>query len=261
MATGRPPDVHRQRMTRTWVPGASPSAQQMSCGTGRRDTCRAWHTMTLPMGSTVVLSPATPSIGIWYSAGLARYSCPSGSLRSSARRESSSTATSISARLTLKRRASALRRGSFQPGSRCTSAAAIRSASTPAAEPWPSAAGRPVSPLPLCAAAPLRPLSRPWVQARQSFAALRQGVVNRNVSSASAVCAVARRDEAAGRAGGGGPDRQRARERHPPALRKPLWCALTWYRAVDATGVDGTERVQAAAGSGRRVGFIVRQPR
>jgi hypothetical protein len=39
-------------------------------------------------------------------------------------------AVSISVRLTLYRRASALRLGSRQPGSRCTSAAAIRSAST-----------------------------------------------------------------------------------------------------------------------------------
>ena len=229
MATGRPPDVHRQRMTRTWVPGASPSAQQMSCGAGRRDTCRAWQTMTLPMGSTVVLSPATPSIGIWYSAGLARYSCPSGSLRSSARRESSSTATSISARLTLKRRASALRRGSFQPGSRCTSAAAIRSASTPAAEPWPSAAAGPVSPLPLCAAAPpsaaFPPLgSSPAVIPIPHCAG----------ESCTGTCPAPQRSapwpgrmrRPAGQAARG-PDRQRARERHPPALRKPLWCALT----------------------------------
>src|ERR1700678_238242 len=42
-------------------------------------------------------------------------------------------AASISPRLTLYLLASALRRGSRQPGSRCTSAAAIRSASTPAA--------------------------------------------------------------------------------------------------------------------------------
>jgi hypothetical protein len=42
-------------------------------------------------------------------------------------------AASISVRLTLYLLASALRRGSRQPGSRCTSAAAIRSASTPAA--------------------------------------------------------------------------------------------------------------------------------
>ena len=42
-------------------------------------------------------------------------------------------AASISAMLTLYLRASALRRGSCQPGSRCTSAAAIRSASTPLA--------------------------------------------------------------------------------------------------------------------------------
>jgi len=42
-------------------------------------------------------------------------------------------AASISVRLTLYLRASALRLGSRQPGSRCTSAAAIRSASTPAA--------------------------------------------------------------------------------------------------------------------------------
>src|SRR5215469_8691755 len=47
------------------------------------------------------------------------------------RRESSPIAESISAMLTLYRRASALRLGSRQPGSRCTRAAAIRSASTP----------------------------------------------------------------------------------------------------------------------------------
>ena len=118
MATGDPPEVHRQRTTWTCAPAVRPRAQQMSCGAGRRDTCLAWQTIALPIGSTVVLSPASPSIGIWYSAGLARYNWPSGSLRSSERRDSSSTATSISARLTLNRRASALRRGSFQPGSR-----------------------------------------------------------------------------------------------------------------------------------------------
>jgi len=50
-------------------------------------------------------------------------------------------ATSISVRLTLYLLASALRRGSRQPGSRCTSAAAIRSASTPAAPAAPGGAG------------------------------------------------------------------------------------------------------------------------
>jgi hypothetical protein len=124
----------------------------MSCGAGRRDTCLAWQTIALPIGSTVVLSPATPSMAIWYSAGLARYSCPSGSLRSNDRRESSSTATSISATLTLKRRASALRRGSFQPGSRCTRAAAIRSARTSAADPWAPGPAPPGAPQPFPAA-------------------------------------------------------------------------------------------------------------
>ena len=44
----------------------------MSCGAWRRETCLAWQLIELPIGSTVVLSPARPSIGIWYSAGLAR---------------------------------------------------------------------------------------------------------------------------------------------------------------------------------------------
>src|ERR1700759_1673332 len=105
MATGLPPEVHRQRTTRTWVPGSRPRAQQMSWGAWRRDTCLAWQLIALPIGSTVVLSPARPSIGIW-----------------------------VSARLTLTRRARALRRGSFQPASRWTRAAAIRSASTLAAD-------------------------------------------------------------------------------------------------------------------------------
>src|SRR6185437_6435663 len=61
--------------------------------------------------------------------------------RTSERRARSPSAASISVRLTLYRRASALRRGSRQPGSRCTSAAAIRSASTVVARsgPRPSA--------------------------------------------------------------------------------------------------------------------------
>ena len=133
MATGSAPTAHTQRMIRTSRSPAAPSAQATSCGASRCDTCLAWQLISPPIGSSWVLRPPIPSTGIRYSAGLARYSCPSGSLRINDRRASSPMATSISAMLTLYRRASALRLGSCQPGSRCTSAAAIRSASTPLA--------------------------------------------------------------------------------------------------------------------------------
>src|SRR5580658_7122284 len=56
-------------------------------------------------------------------------------------------AAEISVRLTLYRLASALRLGSRQPGSRCTSAAAIRSASTPVAPLAPPAVVLPAMPV------------------------------------------------------------------------------------------------------------------
>ena len=70
-----------------------------------------------PIGSTRETSPNTPSSGTQYSAGLARYTCPSGRRRTRCRATSSSMAASISAELTLYRLASAVSRGSRQPGS------------------------------------------------------------------------------------------------------------------------------------------------
>jgi hypothetical protein len=63
-AAGSPAADHTQRITRIGAPVGRPSAQATSCGASRRETCRDWQVITLPMGSRRVLSPPTPSRGI-----------------------------------------------------------------------------------------------------------------------------------------------------------------------------------------------------
>jgi hypothetical protein len=72
----------------------------MSSGTWRQDAWRLRQTISPPIGSACEVSPGTPSIGMKYSAGLTRYSCPSARRRMRCRAVSSSTAASISAVLT-----------------------------------------------------------------------------------------------------------------------------------------------------------------
>ena len=59
-------------MMRTGFAPATPSDQATSCGAARSDTCLAVQLISPPMGSSLVLSPPTPSSGIRYSAALAR---------------------------------------------------------------------------------------------------------------------------------------------------------------------------------------------
>ena len=63
-AAGSPAADHTQRMTRIGAPAARPSAQATSCGASRRETCRVWQMIVLPIGSSLVPSPPAPSIGI-----------------------------------------------------------------------------------------------------------------------------------------------------------------------------------------------------
>jgi len=63
-ATGSPAADHTHRTTRICVPAGRPSAQATSCGASRRDTCRVWQMIVLPIGSRRVPRPPAPSTGI-----------------------------------------------------------------------------------------------------------------------------------------------------------------------------------------------------
>lgn len=63
-AAGFPPAAQTHRTTRIGVPDGSRSAQATSCGASRRETCLAWQAIVSPMGSSRVVSPAAPSMGI-----------------------------------------------------------------------------------------------------------------------------------------------------------------------------------------------------
>src|SRR5262249_22766931 len=75
-AAGSPFAVHCTRTTPTGSAGGIRSAHPMSSGTWRQDAWRLRQTISPPIGSACELSPGTPSIGMKYSAGLTRYSCP-----------------------------------------------------------------------------------------------------------------------------------------------------------------------------------------
>ena len=98
---GSPPTVHTQRMTSTAHRGPARAPARCPPAARRLDTCRLLHASSPPIGSTCEVRPDMPSSGSRYSAGLARYTCPSGSRRSRCRAASSSIAASTSAALTL----------------------------------------------------------------------------------------------------------------------------------------------------------------
>ena len=63
-AAGSPSADQTQRTTRIGAPAGMPSAQATSCGASRRDTCRVWQVIVVPIGSSRVPSPPAPSTGI-----------------------------------------------------------------------------------------------------------------------------------------------------------------------------------------------------
>jgi hypothetical protein len=63
-AAGSPAADHTHRTARIGAPAARPRAQATSCGASRRDTCRVWQVIAVPIGSSRVPSPPAPSTGI-----------------------------------------------------------------------------------------------------------------------------------------------------------------------------------------------------
>ena len=122
-------------MMRTGVCTGTPRAQATSCGAVRSDMVLAVRMISPPIGSSRV-RPADP-LELDQVLGGARpvelpvgQPCDHGPAGELAERRVNLRQADVV------RWASALRRGSRQPGSRCTSAAAIRSASIPLAAHW-----------------------------------------------------------------------------------------------------------------------------